>query len=311
MTPRLRRLRRFGRFAANPTNLRAMDAAVGPVATAVTPGEARRRITEHEFWYHTIDVAPGVSTPGWFDLRHILEFLPWPDVQGKRCLDIGTFDGFFAFEMERRGAAEVVAVDIEDHHLWDWPADARPGLAGIERDVAFRGPAKGDGFRLLAELIGSTVKWRALSIYDLDPDVIGRFDVVVCGSLLLHLRDPVRAFEAVRSVCNGRLLSSEQIEVATTLLTRRRPLFRLDGSGKECQWWIGNAAGHERLLWSAGFAVEERSRPYIERFNVHPLPSRSVRGLARQAAMRFLTGDGRPGVLHQALLARPRVGGHQ
>ena len=31
---------------------------------------------------------------------------------GVRALDIGTFDGFWAFEMERRGA-EVVAIDIE------------------------------------------------------------------------------------------------------------------------------------------------------------------------------------------------------
>jgi len=264
------------------------------------------RIDGHEFWYHTIDVEPGVTTPGWFDLRHILDRLPWPDVQGKRCLDIGTFDGFFAFELERRGAAEVVAVDIEDHRLWDWPVDARPGLVDIDRDVAFTGPPKGAGFRLLAEVMKSSVEWRPLSIYDLDPATVGRFDVIVCGSLLLHLREPVRALEAVRSVCDGWLLSSEQIELSTTLLTRRRPLFRLDGSGKDCQWWLANAAGHERLLWSGGFAVEERSRPYTERFNVHPRPLRSVRGTLRHVAMRTLTGDGTPGVLHRALLARPR-----
>jgi tRNA (mo5U34)-methyltransferase len=286
-----------------------MDAAVGLAPATAAPAEARRRIAEHEFWYHTIDVAPGVSTPGWFDLRHVLDHLPWPDVEGKRCLDIGTFDGFFAFELERRGAAEVVAIDIEDHRLWDWPADATPDVADLERDVAFRGPPKGAGFRLLAETMGSSVKWRALSIYDLDPDVVGHFDVVVCGSLLLHLREPIRALEAVRRVCDGWLLSSEQIELATTLLTRRRPLFRLDGSGKDCQWWLGNAAGHERLLWSAGFAIESRTRPFTVRFNEHPRPSRSPRGTLRRAAMRVLTGDNQPGVLHRALLARPRLDG--
>jgi tRNA (mo5U34)-methyltransferase len=279
------------------------------VLVATDPADARRRIADHAFWYHTVDVAPGVTTPGWFDLRHVLDRLPWPDVRGKRCLDIGTFDGFFAFELERRGAAEVVAIDIEDHRLWDWPADARPGVADTDRDVAFRGPPKGAGFRLLAEMLGSGVKWRALSIYELDPDTIGRFDVVVCGSLALHLRDPVRAFEAVRGVCDDWLLSSEQIELSTTLLTRRRPLFRIDGSGKNCQWWLGNAAGHERLLWSAGFAIEARTRPYIVRFNEHPRPPRSVRGTVRQMATRILTGDHQTGVLHRALLARPRLEG--
>ena len=38
--------------------------------------------------------------------------MPWPDVRGKRCLDVGTYDGFLAFELERRGAASVVATDI-------------------------------------------------------------------------------------------------------------------------------------------------------------------------------------------------------
>jgi tRNA (mo5U34)-methyltransferase len=272
------------------------------------PGTAdvERGIAEHEFWYHTIDVADGVTTPGWFDLRHALDRLPWPDVKGKRCLDIGTFDGFFAFELERRGAAEVVAVDIEDHRLWDWPADARPGTVDIDRDVAFRGPPKGAGFRLLAEAMDSNVEWRPMSIYDLDPAAVGRFDVVVCGSLLLHLRDPVRALEAVHSVCDGWLLSSEQIELSTTLLTRRRPLFRLDGSGKNCQWWLANGAGHERLLWSGGFAVDARSRPDLARFNAHPPPVRSLRGTLRQAPTYLLTGDRSAGVLHRALLAYPR-----
>ena len=282
------------------------SAAVQPLTDTVAD-DARDRVVGHEFWYHTIDVAPGLTTPGWFDLRHVVDQLPWPDVAGKRCLDIGTFDGFFAFELERRGAAEVVAVDIEDHRLWDWPADARPGLAGIERDVAFNGPPKGDGFRLLAGILGSQARWSPTSIYDLDPDVIGRFDVVVCGSLLLHLREPVRALEAVRSVCDGWLLSSEQIELGLTLLSRRRPLFRLDGSGKNCQWWLGNGAGHERMLWSAGFAVEQRTRPFTVRFRAHPSRPPTLRGRLRQRAMGVLTGDPQPGVLHQAVLARPRL----
>jgi hypothetical protein len=34
-------------------------------------------------------------------------------------------------KMERRGAAQVVAIDIEDHLLWDWPPDYRAtDLAG-------------------------------------------------------------------------------------------------------------------------------------------------------------------------------------
>src|SRR4051794_19182475 len=78
-------------------------------------------IAKNQLWYHCIDVAPGVTTPGWFDLRPIVDRMPWPDVRGKRCLDVGTYDGFLAFELEKRGAAEVICTDISDHNQWDWP----------------------------------------------------------------------------------------------------------------------------------------------------------------------------------------------
>lgn len=273
--------------------------------TSPPPAALQRAVDDHEFWYHTIDVAPGVTTPGWFDLRPIVDRMPWPDVRGKRCLDIGTFDGYLAFELERRGAAEVVAIDVEDHLRWDWPPDYR--ARDLPRDPGFAGPPKGAGFRLVAELTGSAVDWRPLSVYDLDPDDIGTFDVVVCGSLLLHLRDPLRALEAIRGVTGGVFLSSEQIELGLTVLGRSRPLFTLKGSGGACQWFNFNAAGHERLLFAAGFAIERRSRPHVVPFDRHPRRPFTLRTRARRLAVRGLTGQSDDGVLHRAVLGRPRI----
>src|SRR5438093_4054 len=150
--------------------------------------EARRAVAANPFWYHTIDLAPGLTTPGWFDLRPITGRMPWPDVRGKRCLDVGTADGFLAFELERRGAAEVVATDVQDHALWDFPVHLRERAVKYLEAVA--GPDKGAGFRIARELLSSGVQPLAVSAYDLSPGVVGTFDVVVCGSLLLHLRDP-------------------------------------------------------------------------------------------------------------------------
>src|SRR5258705_605478 len=140
-------------------------------------------------WYHTLELAPGVTTPGWFDLRAVVNKLPWPDVRGKRCLDVGTYDGFLAFEMERRGAAEVVAIDLDDHQQWDWPARLRS--IAPQRLAALAGPEKGVGFKIAAKALGSRVERVAMSVYRLAEADLGPFDVVVCGSLLLHLRDPV------------------------------------------------------------------------------------------------------------------------
>src|SRR3712207_4098554 len=113
-------------------------------------------VEEVKLWYHTMELAPGEVTPGWFDLRPILDKLPWPDVRGKRCLDVGTYDGFLAFELERRGAAAVVAVDIKDHSRWDWPARKRE--VGPERLAEIAGQRKGLGFDIAKEVLGSAVE---------------------------------------------------------------------------------------------------------------------------------------------------------
>src|SRR3954451_18820075 len=77
-------------------------------------------------WYHTLDLGNGVVTKGMFDHRPVLHHYPIPaDLSGLRCLDVATMDGYWAFEMERRGAASVTALDLEDPEELDWPASLR------------------------------------------------------------------------------------------------------------------------------------------------------------------------------------------
>ncbi len=270
----------------------------------------RARVEALPAWYHTIDLAPGITTPGYFDLRGVVGRWPWPDLEGKRCLDVGTFDGFLAFEMERRGASEVVAIDLDDYLQLDWPADYRfsgPDDPRYREFLELAGPERGAGFRLAAEALGSRVERKVLSVYDLSPAEVGRFDFIVCGSLLLHLRDPIRALEAVRSVCAGLFLSSEPIDLWLSILGRRKPLARLDGSGVMCQWWVPNAAGHLRMLFSAGFAPERISKPYVVEYNRNPKPRLTLRRRGEYLIRRLIAGSGAPGVLHRAVLARPRL----
>src|SRR4051794_30291253 len=78
-------------------------------------------------WYHTIDLGSGVVTPGFYDTVATVSRFPFPaSLDGKRCLDVGTSDGFWAFEMERRGAASVVAIDLDDPADYDWPHPRPP-----------------------------------------------------------------------------------------------------------------------------------------------------------------------------------------
>src|SRR5947208_16987801 len=116
-----------------------------------------------------MELPGGTVTPGWFDLREVTPSLPWPEVAGKRCLDVATYDGFYAFELERRGAAEVVATDIPNHEDWDWPAAARAG--GGEGLAALAGE-KGRGFEVAREALGAKVQKVETSVYQLDPQPI-------------------------------------------------------------------------------------------------------------------------------------------
>jgi tRNA (mo5U34)-methyltransferase len=274
--------------------------------TEASVADVRAAIAGVRGWYHSIEVAPGVVTPGLFDLRPIVDKLPWPDIRGKRCLDIGTGDGFFAFELERRGAAEVVATDVAAHEDWDWEPHNRE--SGVRYFHHLFGPEKRAGFDLVHRLLGSSVRLEQISIHDLAPDQVGEFDVVVCGSLLLHLRDPLGALGAIRSVCRDAFLSTNQVDLVRSVLVRDKPLVRLDGTSGMGQWWLPNAAGHRQMLRASGFAIGRGSRLYSVPFGpAHPARPGTLPSRLRRLARVTLTGN--DGVVHHALLAR-RSAGH-
>ena len=89
-------------------------------------------------WYHTLDLPGGVTTPGLVDCRPAVSrtLIP-PRLDGQRVLDVGTWDGFWAFELERRGGA-VTTLDLPDpDELGLAAADpAGPPRAGAARSAS-------------------------------------------------------------------------------------------------------------------------------------------------------------------------------
>jgi tRNA (mo5U34)-methyltransferase len=255
-------------------------------------------------WYHTIELAPGVVTPGWFDTRKIVPQLPFPaSLAGARCLDVATFDGFWAFEMERRGADQVVAIDLLDPAEADWPVNSSPAVMEAigERKRA------GHGFETAHAALGSSVERIEMSVYDLDPAAVGQFDLVYVGSLLIHLRDPVRALERVRAVCGGRLLLVDNVDLALTLRHPWRPVAALDGVGRPW-WWRMNLRALVRAVEAGGFRlVQPPKRIWMPPGPGQP-PARVTRHLlnstdARERLVGALKGDP-----HAVILAEPVLG---
>jgi tRNA (mo5U34)-methyltransferase len=188
------------------------------------------RITNHE-WWQTIELSPGVVTPGGWDLRPTAAELPWPDLRGKRCLDVGTADGFWAFEMERRGAAEVVATDLPS---------------------AFQAKARAR-FELARELRGSSVTYQERDVYDLE----GEYDIVFMGFVLQMVRDPIGALAAIRRVCRGHLLLLDTVSLPLSLLPS--PLARLDARRNAFEHFVFNRRGLRKTVELAGWTVETQT----------------------------------------------------
>jgi tRNA (mo5U34)-methyltransferase len=212
-------------------------------------------------WYHTIELPGGIVTPGRYDTRAALARLPFPPtLEGQRCLDVGTYDGFWAFEMERRNAAEIVAIDVADASLWDWPANASDGWRG--RFEAAVGGYR--AFDVAHRALGSTIERRECSVYDLSPESVGTFDYAFIGSTLLHLRDPVGALSSVRSVVRGTLLCADQISLALSVLQPRSAAANLSGQDQP-HWWTPNYLALRRLVSAAGFEVIRHGGPYFLR----------------------------------------------
>ena len=255
-------------------------------------------------WYHTMELRPGVVTPGYLDTRPVVERLPLPrSLAGLRCLDVATFNGFWAFEMERRGADEVIAIDVLDPGRWDWPAASEP--EAVEAISARH--AGGRGFEIAKRELGSTVERMERSVYELGPESDGTFDLVYLGSLLVHLRDPVRALERIRSVCRGGLVVVDGIDLPLSLMLPRLPVARFDGRGRPW-WWYSNVAGLARLVESGGFEVTEGPRRlFIPPGPGQPLAPMHPRLLLSKAGRQALV-IARKGDPHAALTARPLPG---
>ena len=221
----------------------------------------RRAVARNRAWYHTLELPGGVLTPGEIDLRGVARKLLPADLSAKRALDVGTFDGYWAFELERRGA-EAVAIDVAGVGDVAIPPRNRPR---VEREADQFGVEMGLGFGIAAELLSSRVKLVRCSVLELTPEVIGgRVDVVFMGALLVHLPDPIAALTRIREVLRpgGELYQLEPLSLTLSLLYRRRPVAELQTLRTPFNWWNPNWSALRAWLLTAGFAGVRRRGLY-------------------------------------------------
>jgi tRNA (mo5U34)-methyltransferase len=199
-------------------------------------------------WYHTIELPDGSVTPGMYDHRPLVPHygLP-PDLHGQRALDVGSADGFWAFELERRGA-EVTSLDIETFSQTDFPRALQQIYAERPVNLTFR-----RGLEIAHRRLGSTVKLLNRPVYDLDPDEVGTFDFVHAGDILLHLRDPALALQRIRSVTRGQCLLADSFDPTLDALGAGYGLTRYQGGWSDATWWAPALSTLVQMVADAGF----------------------------------------------------------
>jgi 2-polyprenyl-3-methyl-5-hydroxy-6-metoxy-1,4-benzoquinol methylase len=268
---RLRRIKRAV-FGAPPPPVPPADAAI---PQSLTPEQkALLDQVKQTDWYHTIDLGHGIVTPGFFDHRPVLGLYHLPEsMAGMRVLDVATYNGFWAFEFERRGA-EVTGLDIGSFADIDLAPARRAQMTADElaRET-------GIGFQIASRALQSRVRREICSVYDLSPERFGKFDLVFCGDLLLHLTNPVKALQRIQSVTGGRFVLSEMYDQNLDRSGAYK-LLNYHGGVNDYVWWTFSLPTLEQMVRDAGFRevkILERGFDLVPRgYNLPKVPPHVV-----------------------------------
>jgi tRNA (mo5U34)-methyltransferase len=233
-------------------------------------------LKKRTYWYHKMELAPGLVTPG-FDLEPI-----WNQIRGvrsklnyggKAVLDIASFDGMFAFEAERLGAARVIATDCLYKSF--------------------------ENFLFCREVFSSSIfPYFNVSPYNLsdrldvyfkerydDDTADRRFDIVQHLGLLYHLRDPMLSLLQVRSVLKpgGALLIETDF-----LMDREESVMVFNGLPHFARvrdnysvWWAPSKTCLFEMLEASLFEVDKTSYSEVY-FDVPGRPQGRVVGEGAQ-----------------------------
>ena len=215
-------------------------------------------------WFHRIELEPGLFTPGECPHTAALatsRFGMPEDLTGKTVLDIGSWDGLFSFEAEKRNALFVQAIDTVREKGGHWGGT--------------------DGFEFARKYLNSNVDYCNNSIHDFrnamteeeiekddqiglmfdrtedhskDFDVRGGYDIVLFYGVLYHLTDPIAALKKVFNLTKEFAL----IETAYCKSDSQDCLWEYAPfrEGDETNYWYPTYWGLLKTLASVGFNKE-------------------------------------------------------
>ncbi|MBI4101551.1 MAG: DUF1698 domain-containing protein [Candidatus Nealsonbacteria bacterium] len=228
------------------------NALQGPPKSGMDKETVLKRMAKISYWWHSLELGYGIVTPGHHGGIHhpsgdkaLLEKMKLPsDLTGKSVLDIGAWDGFYSFEAEKRGANKVVAIDNFYRDDLEWTGN--------------------QGFEVAKEILASRVDFKKASVYDLNPQEFGTFDIVFFFGVLYHLKYPFLALEKIYDVTRDMLVLETHYDPYHSGNT---PLATYYGAKDldTTSWWGFNEACLLATLRTVGFKRMEILYRYADR----------------------------------------------
>src|SRR5205085_11904456 len=240
------------RCSADPDTVDRLCHTAGASCRAPCPmisaDEIRERVAVLGPWFHNLDLNGVKTAPTHFlgdypqvKWRRFSDAIPG-DLSGFSVLDIGCNAGFYSLEMKRRGASRVLGIDSDDEYL--------------------------EQARFAAEVTGTDIEFRKLSVYDVA--ALGEaFDIVLFMGVLYHLRHPLLALDLIHEHAARDLLVFQSMHRGSPEVDAHQEdydfwqthMFDLPGfpklhfiedryAGDPTNWWVPNRACAEAMLRS-------------------------------------------------------------
>ena len=190
-------------------------------------------------WWHPIKIGP-YTTPGMNqeteDTFNNLG-LPIP-LNGKSVLDIGAWDGYYSFGCEGLGASRVVA---SDKFVW-----SNNELSGYwwNNDC---------GFDFAHKHLQSKVEKLLASVEELNPEIHGKFDIVLMLGVIYHAKDPIGYLQKAFDMSNDLVIIETHVDLMDLPYPAARYYLGNELNNDKTNYWGPNALAVKAIMQDIGY----------------------------------------------------------
>ena len=190
-------------------------------------------------WWHPIKIG-NYTTPGMNqETENTFNNLGLPsDLKGKSVLDIGAWDGYYSFGCERLGADRVVA---SDKFVW-----SNNELSGCWWN-------NDQGFDFAHKYLNSNVEKLFASVEELNPEIHGKFDIVLMLGVIYHAKDPIGYLQKAFDMSKDLVIIETHADLMDLPFPAARYYLGSELNNDKTNYWGPNALAVRAMMQDIGY----------------------------------------------------------